>query len=119
MEITRHARRICRLFTAPIRDLPDFVVIGAQKAGTTSLHYYLSEHPGILIGTRKEVHFFDRAYNRGTLWYRSSFPIRGLIDAIIGESTPNYIFHPCVPARMASLLPAARLIAVLRNPVER
>ena len=114
-----------RFVTSPIRELPDFVIIGAQKAGSTSLHHYLEQHPRIIAGAwRKEQQFFDRNYHRGVLWYRANFPIRGVKNRngktrIIGESTPNYIFHPLVPKRMASLLPDAKLIAILRNPVDR
>jgi hypothetical protein len=122
-------RGTARFVTSPLRDLPDFVIIGAQKAGSTSLHHYLAQHPQIITGmSRKEQQFFDRNYHRGTLWYRTNFPIRGLNERrsrrngkqrLIGESTPNYIFHPLVPQRMASLLPDAKLIAILRNPVDR
>jgi hypothetical protein len=121
-------RGTARFVTSPLRDLPDFVIIGAQKAGSTSLHHYLAQHQQITTGaSRKEQQFFDRNYHRGVLWYRTNFPIRehwhwgrdGKRQRIIGEATPNYIFHPLVPQRMASLLPDAKLIALLRNPADR
>jgi hypothetical protein len=118
-----------RFATSPLRDLPDFVVIGVQKGGTTSLHHYLAQHPHVTMGmSRKEQHFFDTHYHRGLLWYRTDFPLRMLNNfrhnkngthRVIGEGTPNYIFHPRVPERMASILPEAKLIVILRNPAER
>lgn len=121
----RAARLRARSVTAPLRALPDFAIIGAQKAGTTSLYAYLSAHPQVLPAARKEVHFFDREYPRGELWYRSMFPLRASLRPragarpITGEATPYYLFHPLAAERAAGLLPRARLIVVLRDPVER
>ena len=105
------------------------MIIGAQKCGTTSLHNYLTEHPLIAGGfPRKELHFFDINYQRGTNWYRVSFPTRGYAQwmayrrgarVIVGESSPYYLFHPGVPKRMRALLPEAKLIVLLRNPADR
>jgi hypothetical protein len=97
--------------------LPGCVILGAQKAGTSSLFDYLAQHPAILPAARKEVHFFDLNHRRGTDWYRSFF--RGNGDGIGLEATPYYLFHPAVPARLKALLPEARLIVLLRDPVER
>ncbi len=113
------------LLPAALQSMPDFIIIGAQRAGTTSLYRYLAEHPDILPASHKEVHFFDFNYNRGLRWYRSHFPsslsIRrlGKRDAITGESTPYYLVHPLVPPRVASHLPDVRLIILLRNPIDR
>jgi hypothetical protein len=97
--------------------LPDFLIIGAQRCGTTSIARWLGEHPQIFLGA-KEVHFFDAGYERGTAWYAERFA-DAPSGSIAGEATPNYIFFPEVPARMAAVVPEARLVAILRNPVDR
>jgi hypothetical protein len=104
--------------TARLRPLPDFLILGAQKAGTTALYAYLRRHPDITGPSWKEVSYFDRQYRRGTAWYRGNFPLRS-DDRIVGEASPSYLFHPEAPERVARLLPDARLIALLRDPVER
>jgi hypothetical protein len=115
--------------------LPSFLIIGAQRAGTTALFYYLRIHPEIAPPRRadtdvdwpKEIHFFDERFDKGIEWYRSFFPLavrqqlarkRGG-DLITGEGTPSYLFYPHVPERVAATLPDVRLIAMLRDPVER
>jgi hypothetical protein len=103
--------------TAAARPLPDFLILGAQKAGTTALYAYLRWHPQITGPSFKEVSFFDRHYARGERWYRAHLPIRR--SGIVGEASPSYLFHPLAPERVARMLPDARLIAVLRNPAER
>lgn len=114
--------------TSAFRPLPDFVVIGAQKAGTTALYAYLRWHPAALGPSWKEVSFFDRHYRRGEAWYRGQFPNklrvelatrRSRTEALVGEASPSYLFHPLAPARIRALVPQVRLIAVLRDPVER
>ena len=104
--------------TARWRPLPDFLVLGAQKAGTTALYAYLRWHPGITGPSWKEVSFFDRHWWRGVGWYRGQFPLRsgGLI---VGEASPSYLFHPLAPERARMLVPDARLIVLVRNPVDR
>src|SRR3954447_18864580 len=101
--IGRRALRAERLATAGRRGLPDFVIIGAPKCGTTSLFTYLAAHPLVLPSTTKEVHFVDRERNfaRGERWYRSWFPRRSALvkagaahgsdRAVCGEATPNYL----------------------------
>ena len=117
-----------RQATSRLRAFPHFILIGAQKSGTTSLFYYLSQHSQVLRSFAKEVHYFDGGlnsrvdtYQRGQEWYRAHFPFRSMLDdhRITGEATPLYIFNPLVPARIAELLPDVKLIAVLRNPTER
>jgi Sulfotransferase domain len=103
--------------TASVRPLPNFLILGAQKAGTTALYAYLRWHPQVTGPSFKEVSFFDRHYARGERWYRAHFPARR--RAAIGEASPSYLFHPLAPERVAALLPDARLIALLRNPVHR
>lgn len=110
-----------RRLTAKSRALPSFIVIGAQKSGTTSLRGYIKQHPYVRMSFHKEVHFFDRHYSEGVDWYRSQFPIlRNKHSSIaIGESSPYYLVYPHAPRRIHALLPSAKLIAILRNPRER
>lgn len=108
-----------RRVNASRRPLPAFLIVGAQKAGTTSLHEYLCEHPLVSSSTVKEVHYFDLAYQRGQAWYRAHFHVPSRPGEITGESSPYYLFHPLVPSRVAEDLPACRLIVLLRNPIER
>ena len=103
--------------TAAVRPLPDFLILGAQKAGTTALYAYLRWHPQITGPSFKEVSFFDRHYARGERWYRAHLPIRR--GGIAGEASPSYLFHPLAPERVARMLPDVRLIALLREPVGR
>jgi hypothetical protein len=105
--------------TAALRPLPDFLIIGAQKAGTTALYAYLRRHPDITGPSWKEVSFFDRHYARGEAWYRGNFPNALRARGLVGEASPSYLFHPLAPERVAALVPAARLIVLVRNPVDR
>lgn len=114
--------------TLPIRRrLPAFVIVGAQRAGTTSLFAQLAAHPQVLPGLRKELHHFDRP-PRSLAWYRACFPSEARHRAlerrlgaptITGEATPFYLLHPAVPGRMAAVLPDIRIIVLLRDPVRR
>ncbi len=110
------------------RSLPDFIILGAQKAGTSSLFAYLNQHHQIKAGFAKEVHYFDGGmnpsednYQKGERWYRAHFSLRRNLE--IGqktfEATPMYLHHPLVPQRIAQLLPDVKLIVCLRNPKER
>jgi hypothetical protein len=106
--------------TARLRPLPDFLILGAQKAGTTALYAYLRQHPDVTGPVWKEVSFFDRHWARGDAWYRGNFPLRVRArGAAVGEASPSYLFHPLAPERVRALVPGARLIALLRNPVDR
>ncbi len=125
----RGASLVGRLVTSPLRSLPDFLIIGGQKCGTTSLYGYLAEHPGIVPAFRKEVHQFDVHHARGSLWYRAHFPIAarkkgrggasGGTEAICGEASPLYLFHPLAAERARRMVPEARLVVMLRDPVSR
>jgi hypothetical protein len=102
--------------------LPNFIVIGAQRSGTTWLDTQLRLHPEIYLPQiRKEVHFFDRYYDRGLSWYQRFFPDSGEKDLYrwIGEVTPNYIYEPSAPALIHQHIPNCKFIAILRNPVDR
>jgi hypothetical protein len=114
--------------TAFARTLPGFLILGAQKAGTTALYAYLRRHPAVMGPSWKEVSFFDRHFVRGPTWYRGQFPNsvrvellrrRLGVEPLSGEATPSYLFHPLAPERVAALLPGVRLIALLRNPIDR
>jgi Sulfotransferase family len=106
--------------------LPSFVVIGAMKAGTVSLSHYLDEHPDVFLGrgsTFGEPDFFvaERNWTRGQAWYEALFDRAGGATAI-GECSPTYTWahaFPGVPERMAQLIPQARLVYVVRDPVAR
>jgi hypothetical protein len=100
------------------RALPGAVIIGAQKCGTSSLHNYLTQHPGVIAPLRKEVHYFDVNYPLGERWYRAHFGRTGEPGLNI-DSSPYYLFHPLAAQRMHALLPQARLIVLLRDPVRR
>lgn len=120
--------KLVRLISSPLRSLPDFIIIGTQRGGTTSLYNYLIEHPNILPAFKKEVHFFDDNYYRGIRWYKSNFPTKHNLllksfihkqNFIVGEASPDYMFNPFVAERIYSMLPNVKLIILLRNPVDR
>jgi hypothetical protein len=113
-----------RTLTRSRRALPDFLIIGASRSGTTALFYDLIHHPGVKRPVRKEIHFFDRNFDRGVDWYRSHFPLRrqmshGGHSFLTGEATPYYLAHPLAPARVRRLLPDVRMLVLLRNPIDR
>lgn len=111
------------------RVLPSFLIVGAQRCGTTSLYRALSQHPLTLKPVlRKGVHYFDTAYDRGLSWYRAHFPLRVSASRqgrrygyrpLAFESSPYYLFHPLAGPRIALDLPGVRLIVLVRDPVER
>jgi hypothetical protein len=101
--------------------LPNLIVIGAQKCGTSGLHYYLSLHPEVWMSRPKELNFFleERNWARGLEWYRGHFDADARVR---GEASPNYTAYPHhlgVAERMASVVPDARLIYLVRDPLER
>lgn len=117
-----------RRLSASFRCLPNTIIVGAQKSGTSSFYSYLMQHPDILGSSRKEVHYFDGGYNprvdsfeKGENWYRAHFPLmtKGVDQKRIIEATPSYLFIPNVAERINSLVPDAKIIVVLRDPVER
>lgn len=110
------------------RLLPDFVIAGAAKAGTTSLFGWLSEHPFIAPACKKEVHYFDYNHFRGEDWYRKHFPPASDrerfasehgVPFLTGEASPSYLSHQWAPERLARLVPDAKLLIAMRNPVDR
>ena len=131
-----------RLFgtaSSALRPLPDFLVIGTKRGGTTSFYFDLLEHPGVvplfpppLPGLKsvatKGVHYFDVNYARGQRWYRSYMPTAATrrrisrkhgLEAVTGEASPFYLFHPAAAARAYATVPDARIIALLRDPATR
>lgn len=99
---------------------PDFLILGTPKGGTTAVLRWLEQVPGLWCHPRKELHFFDGRYAYGEAWYCAQFP-RFQADAGIlrGEATPNYFSDPSTPQRVANLIPQARLVVLLRDPVRR
>jgi len=107
------------LFAAPQwGHLPDVVIIGAPKCATTSLYAYLSRHELFAPARRKEVHYFDENFERGPDWYRRQFPAIER-PQITGEASTAYLFSKPAPARAAALVPAVKIVAILRDPVRR
>ncbi len=101
--------------------LPDFVILGAMKCGTTSLHDYLNYHPDIAMSQPKELNFFveHQRWERGLVWYKSNFTEP---DKVMGESSPNYTrypFFPGVAEKMHAVMPDVKLIYCVRDPVRR
>jgi hypothetical protein len=124
MNIKKSLRLFDNLYrkcTARKRSLPNFIIIGAQRCGTTSLYRYLTQHPNIRSSTKKEIHYFDVNYQKGLWWYRMHFPLKtsSRENFVTGEASPYYLFHPHVPKRITQVLPKVKLIALLRNPVDR
>ena len=110
--------RFSRKITSRFRMLPSFLILGGSRSGNTSLFAYLTEHPNIMPGSLKAFFFFQYFTNNKTSFYRSQFPIKRK-NLITCDSTSSYFVHPLIPARVHKLLPSAKLIVVLRNPVER
>ena len=104
--------------TAAERRPPSFLIIGAMRAGTTFLHRQLARHPRIGAPCAKEVHYFDFRYLDGRSWYLAHFPPRSAC-AVTGEASPYYMVHPLAPDRVRDFDPDMKLIAVLRDPVDR
>ena len=115
--------------TSRFRLLPSFIIIGAQKCGTSSLYHYLVKHPSIFPARRKEIHFFDEeSFSKGIRWYKAHFALSAYarlwsrrIEAkvITGEASPYYLAFPAAPERIATVLPNVKLIVMLRNPTDR
>jgi hypothetical protein len=105
--------------TAPRRMLPAFLIVGAQRCGTTSMYRALAAHPAVRKAVlHKGVHYFDMNYERGIGWYRAHFPLLAT-GRMAFESSPYYMFHPLAAGRIAVDLPGVKLIVLVRDPVER
>ena len=115
-------------FAGPFHVLPDFIIFGVSRSGTTSLYQYLAQHPNIEPCVIKEPHFFDQYYDRGINWYRMNFPSKWQKfiftklknkKFITGEASGAYLQNPHAPKRIHNLNPNVKLILLLRNPVDR
>ena len=106
-----------RVVTSPLRKLPDFVIIGAAKSGTTSLYDYVTKHSHIKPAYTKEPHYFSSPEGFSLLYYKTNFPI--LTKQLTGEASTGYLSSPEAPARMKAAIPNTKIIAILRNPVDR
>ena len=128
-ELVRATARTTGRLTASARMMPSFLIVGAQRCGTTSMYKTLSQHPMVLPAVlHKGAHYFDTGYRHGPAWYRGHFPLqvtaRRAAPApgrrpVTGESSPYYLFHPLAGQRIATDLPGVRLLVLLRDPVER
>lgn len=114
--------------TSAFRTRPDLVIAGVQKGGTTPFFRFLSSHPQVMRGLVKESHYFDRHYSRGPVWYRALYPFKASkrrqekrlgLPVRVMDATPDYVFDPRAPARIARDLPDARFVIFLRDPVSR
>jgi hypothetical protein len=117
-----------RMPTAMARVLPDFLVLGTMRGGTSSLYRYLSSHPDVVPSLRKETEYFTWEHGRGDHWYRAHFTlstraathrVRTGRQLLAFEATPYYLIHPDAPVRASALLPSAQLVVLLREPVAR
>ena len=114
--------------TARFRGLANCSIVGAQKAGSSSLYYYLNQHPQVKETFGKELHYFDGSlidgldtYKKGKPWYQAHFPLNHTLKKgdICLDASPLYLFHPLVAERIHQLIPDCKIIMLLRNPVER
>jgi hypothetical protein len=134
--LPRPAKRVVHTFSVAAgrlssrsRMLPSFLIVGAQRSGTTSMYRALSQHPLILKPVlHKGIHYFDLHYGRGLAWYRAHFPLARAADRIerssgirplTFESSPYYMVHPLAAERYARDLPGVKLLVLVRDPVER
>lgn len=114
--------------TAPARMLPGFLVAGAQRSGTTTLYRLLVDHPCLVRPAfQKGIGYFDVNYAKGPNWYRGHFPVKGVArvrtrsagSPVTFDSSGYYLYHPLAAQRIAQDLPEVKVVALLRDPVER
>jgi Sulfotransferase domain len=126
--VSKATGRTLGRLTARWRAVPDYLVIGTKRGGTTSLQQYLTDHPDVLEPkAAKASHYFDANFSKGWSWYQAHFPLQRWMDrerasgrpVVVGEASPYYCFHPLSLDRIAARLPEVKLIIVLRDPVER
>ena len=99
--------------------MPNFFLIGANKAGTTSLHYYLSQHPDVFMSNPKEPRFFSAEYDRGFEYYRRTYFREYEGERIVGDAATQHLYLPFVAKRIASSIHEPRFTVICRNPVDR
>jgi hypothetical protein len=126
LDLARSTAQRFGTLTQRWRMTPSFIIVGAQRAGTTTLYRVLSEHPSVVRPTAsKGIGYFDLNYRRGPAWYRGHFPLtwsgrrKAGADAVTFESSGYYLFHPLAAERIAQDLPDVRLVVMVREPVER
>ena len=132
-DLANLSTRAYALGTVPLRPAPDYLIIGAKRGGTTSLHNYLLRHPGVLglfpqVRGKKSTDYFFASNSRGEAWYRSHFhatPYRRLVERRLGyrplggEASPYYVWDPRLAPRIKETAPDVKAILLLRDPVER
>lgn len=97
---------------------PNFIIVGTQKGGTSSLYSCLTQHPSVMPASKKEIHYFSQYYHQGMDWYLEHFPVRPN-SMLSGEASPYYLFHPLAAERIAKDFPHIKIIIMLRNPAQR
>lgn len=112
-----------RMLLSGIRSLPQVIIPGVQKGGTTSLFHFLAQHPSFGNQKYKEIHFFNRSYGRGLNYYKAAFPL-GINKSSINkklfiDASPDYFDNPSVPKKVRKYLPDVKLVFLLRNPIDR
>lgn len=121
MNLRHQVKRI--LIKAGYHLFPSFIIIGAQKSGTTYLYSLLRQHPDIIEPVNKEAHFFDyqHNYDRGSIQYKTSFDLsyRHPSNGMTFEATPDYLACPSTPSRVAKMFPDMKFVVILRNPTSR
>jgi hypothetical protein len=124
----RRAYVLAGTATAGLRVRPDFIMIGAQRCGTTSLFRALLAHPQVIRPTfHKGVNYFDLNYYHSMRWYRGHFPVAGPAarrtapygGPVVFEASGYYLYHPFALERIACDMPSVKLVVMLRDPVER
>ena len=115
-------RKYCSM-TGFLHVLPDFIILGTEKGGTSSLYRYLIQHPLINSSVTKEINYFNKYYDRGLNWYRVCFPFKFqkffTKNFLTGEASVRYFDHPHAPERIKQLIPNVKFIILLRNPIDR
>lgn len=123
----RFVKRGISGITASSRTLPDFIIVGTVRSGSTSLYYNICQHPSVLPAAYDEIGFFDSNYHLGMNWYRSMFPTKKQMKlvrdktgfAITGEDTPFYFWKDEAAKRIYEMNQNMKIIVICRNPVDR
>lgn len=124
---TQMRKRVANILS-PLRPMPragsrmrpDYLVVGTKRGGSTSFADWLEQHPAVApCLAQKGTHYFDTNFRRGRAWYASRFEKSSAGYGVTGEASPYYMFHPLAPERIKAELPDVKIIAVLRDPVDR
>ena len=108
-----------RILSAGFRPLPNFIIVGGQKCGSSALYKFISQHPDVKRAFVKEPHYFSGEFSsKSKLWYRAQFP-RVKAHQQTGEASPSYCTHPLAPKRIKEQIPDCKLVFIVRNPVDR